>query len=73
MAEAVVAVGVVLAAGISALASLLVARLRTDNSEQHAANLAKLDSVAADVCEVKTDVRQVRAAHDRHLEWHAER
>ena len=73
MAEIFAATGLVLAAGISAVASVLVAKLRTDNTTQHQTNLDRLQDIACDVGEVKTDVREVRQAQNRHLEWHAER
>ena len=77
MAEVFAATGLVLAAGISALASILVARLRTENTTQHDANLerlahngARLDWIASDLSEVKADVIYTKEAHDRHIEWH---
>jgi len=79
VAEVFAATGLVLAAGISALASILVAKLRTENTHQHAANLDRLSlnanrlkNIATDVAEIKTDVRDTKEAHDRHIEWHIE-
>ena len=66
MAEVLAGVGLVLAAGVSGLASILVARLRTENTDQHAANLERLAAIGDDV----SDIRQ---SHTRHLEWHAEK
>ena len=77
MAEVFAATGLVLAAGISAIASILVARLRTENTSQHDANLnrlslnaERLDGIASDLSEVKADVTYTKEAHDRHIEWH---
>lgn len=77
MAEVFAATGLVLAAGISALASILVARLRTENTSQHDANLERLslnaerlNGIASDLSEVKADVTYTKEAHDRHIEWH---
>ena len=77
MAEVFAAIGLVLAAGISAMASILVAKLRGENTSQHAANLERLgrnadrlENIAEDVAEIKTSVHDQREAHDRHIEWH---
>jgi len=77
VAEVFAATGLVLAAGISALASILVARLRTENTSQHDANLERLslnaerlNGIASDLSEVKADVTYTKEAHDRHIEWH---
>ena len=77
MAEVFAATGLVLAAGISAVASVLVARLRTENTSQHDANLERLslnaerlNGIASDLSEVKADVTYTKEAHDRHIEWH---
>ena len=72
-AEWVGAFGLVAAAGVTGVFALIGARLRRENSEQHAANLSKLEAISDDVGEVKTDVREVRASQQRHLEWHAEK
>ncbi len=72
MAEVFAAAGLVLAAGVSSVASVLVARLRAENTDQHAANLQRLDAIGQDVSEVRTDVRDIRQTQTRHLEWHAE-
>ena len=70
--EWVGAIGAVGAASVTGLCGVLIARLRKENTEQHAANQAKLEAIGTDVCEVKGDVREVRSAQQRHLEWHAE-
>ncbi len=72
-AEWVGAIGLVAAAGVTGLFALIGTRLRRENTEQHAANLAKLEAISDDVGEVKTDVREVRSSQQRHLEWHAEK
>jgi len=51
---------------------VIAAALRRENTEQHAANQAKLEAIGDDMTEVKTDVREDRASQSRHLEWHAE-
>lgn len=66
------AVGAIGAACVSGLFAVGIARLRRENTEQHAVNNAKLEAIGDDICEVKTDVRDVRSAQVRHLEWHAE-
>jgi len=77
VAEVFAATGLVLAAGISALASILVARLRTENTSQHDANLERLgrnadrlENIAVDIAEIKTNVHDQGEAHERHIEWH---
>ena len=68
-------VGVVGAMGVAMVTGLfgvLISRLRKENTEQHAANQAKLEMIAGDVVEMRDDVREVRSAQQRHLEWHAE-
>ncbi len=66
------AFGAVGAALVSGIFAVLIARLRRDNTDQHAANQAKLEAIGDDIGEVKTDVREVRSSQIRHLEWHAE-
>jgi hypothetical protein len=77
MAEVFAGVGLILAAGISAIASILVARLRVENTSQHDTNIGQLErnfermgALAEDISEIKTDVRETKADHDRHIEWH---
>ena len=65
-------IGATATATITGLFGILISRLRKENTEQHAENQAKLEHIAVDVCEVKDDVREVRSAQRRHLEWHAE-
>ena len=66
------AFGVVTAALITGIFTVAANRLRRENTAQHAANQAKLESVGRDVCEVRDDVKEVRGYQVRHLEWHAE-
>jgi len=66
------AFGVVTAALITGVFTVVASRLRRENTEQHAANQAKLESVGRDVVEVRDDVKEVRGYQVRHLEWHAE-
>jgi uncharacterized membrane-anchored protein YhcB (DUF1043 family) len=70
--EWVGAIGAIGAASVTGLFGVLITRLRKENTEQHAANQAKLETISEDVGEVKMDVREVRSAQQRHLEWHAE-
>ena len=65
--------GLVGAALITGLFTLIASRLRRENTAQHAANQAKLEAIGSDVCEVKEDVREVRGAQRHHLQWHAEK
>lgn len=60
------------AALITGLLTLFASRFRAENSEQHAANLAKLGEISGQVADVRNDVRDVRRSQVRHLEWHAE-
>ena len=62
--------GLVGAALITGLFTVIAGRLRRENTAQHAANQAKLESIGVDVSEVKWDVRHVKDSHERHLEWH---
>lgn len=62
--------GLVGAALITGLFTVIASRLRRENTAQHAANLARLEAIGVDVIEVKTDVKDVKRSHDRHVEWH---
>lgn len=70
--EWVGAVGAGGSALISGVFIVIAARLRRENTEQHAANQIKLEAIGEDVREVKFDVRAVRDSHVDHLKWHAE-
>ena len=65
--------GLVGAAFITGLFTVIAGRLRRENTSQHAANQAKLEAIGVDVSEVKIDVRDVKNSHDRHLEWHLDK
>jgi len=65
-------VGTIGAALVGGVFVVIAAALRRENTEQHAANQAKLEAIGEDVSEVKMDVRDVRKSQSRHLEWHAE-
>ena len=65
--------GLVGAALITGLFTLIASRLRRENTAQHAANQAKLEAIGVDVSEVKWDVRHVKDSHERHLEWHLDK
>ena len=65
--------GLVGAALITGLFTLIASRLRRENTSQHAANQAKLEAIGMDVNEVKWDVRHVKDSHDHHLEWHLDK
>jgi len=67
------AFGAIGAALVSGVFAVLITRLRRENTDQHAANQAKLEAIGDDIGEVKTDVRDVRSSQIRHLEWHAEK
>jgi hypothetical protein len=69
--EWVGAIGAITAAVVTGLFNLVRKTVR-ENTNQHAANQAKLEAIGTDVIEVKGDVREVRSAQRRHLEWHAE-
>lgn len=70
--EWVGAIGTVAAALVGGIFVVIAAALRRENTEQHAANQAKLEAIGDDISEVKGDVRDVRKSQARHLEWHAE-
>ena len=65
--------GLVGAALITGLFTLIASRLRRENTAQHAANQVKLEAIGVDVSEVKWDVRHVKDSHERHLEWHLDK
>jgi hypothetical protein len=67
------AVGTVAAAIVGGVFIVIAAALRRENTAQHAANLARLEAIGDDVCEVRDDVKEVRGSQTRHLEWHAEK
>ena len=67
------AVGAAGSALISGVFIVIAARLRRENTSQHATNQAKLEAIGDDVKEVKYDVRNVRDSHVDHLKWHAEK
>ena len=71
--EGVGPLGLVGAALITGLFTLIASRLRKENTSQHAANQAKLEAIGMDVNEVKWDVRHVKDSHDHHLEWHLDK
>jgi len=71
--EWVGSLGLVGAALITGVFTVIANRLRRENTSQHAANLNKLEAIGADVSEVKIDVRDVKNSHDRHLEWHLDK
>jgi hypothetical protein len=65
--------GLVGAALITGLFTVIASRLRRENTSQHAANSATLRAIGEGVDEVKSDVRHVKDSHDRHLEWHLDK
>ena len=65
--------GLVGAALITGLFTVIASRLRRENTAQHAVNQAKLEAIGIDVSEVKWDVRHVKDSHERHLEWHLDK
>ena len=65
--------GLVGAALITGLFTVIASRLRRENPAQHAVNQAKLEAIGIDVSEVKWDVRHVKDSHERHLEWHLDK
>ena len=65
--------GLVGAALITGLFTIIANRLRRENTSQHAANQARLEAIGVDVNEVKWDVRHVKDSHDHHLEWHLDK
>lgn len=60
------------AALVTGLFAVFASKFRKENSDQHAANLQRLDDISDRICEVRDDVKEVRRRQDDHLEWHAE-
>jgi len=65
--------GLIGAALITGLFTVIANRLRKENTAQHAANQIRLEAIGTDVSEVKWDVRHVKDSHERHLEWHLDK
>lgn len=60
------------AALVTGLFAVFAAKFRRENTDQHAANLRRLDDISERIGEVRDDVKEVRRRQDDHLEWHAE-
>jgi hypothetical protein len=60
------------AALITGVFAIWANKFRKENTEQHGANLRRLDDIANRIGEVRDDVKEVRQAQTRHLEWHAD-
>lgn len=60
------------AALVTGLFALFAAKFRQENTDQHAANLRRLEDISERIGEVRDDVKEVRRRQDDHLEWHAE-
>jgi|TARA_B110001454_G_scaffold40792_1_gene40123 hypothetical protein len=71
--EWVGSLGLVGAALVTGLFTVIANRLRRENTSQHAANQIKLEAIGVDVREVKWDIRHVKDSHDHHLEWHLDK
>ena len=65
--------GLIGAALITGLFTVIANRLRRENTSKHAANQIKLEAIGVDVREVKWDIRHVKDSHDHHLEWHLDK
>ena len=60
------------AALVTGLFAVFAAKFRRENTDQHSANMRRLDDIADRVGEVRDDVKEVRRRQDDPLEWHAE-
>jgi len=70
--EWVGAFGLVAAAAVSGVFAVIGTKLRRENTQQHATNQAKLESIGFIVSDIRVDVRDVRKSQQNHLEWHVE-
>lgn len=69
--EWVGAIGVVGAALITGVFTVIASRFRRELTVRGDANTVRMEGLVEDVAEVKADVKEVRKDFQRHLEWHA--
>jgi len=69
--EWVGAIGLVGAAVVTGVFTVIASRFRREMTVVHDANTVRMEGLVEDVSEVKADVKEVRKDFHRHLEWHA--
>jgi len=70
-AEWIGALGLIGAAVISGVFGFFAKRFKKENEIQHLSTSLQLKGISEDVKELRDDVKGVRSAQQRHLEWHA--
>jgi len=63
----------VLAVLLGTALTVLVEKVRKENSKDHASVNNRLGEIHNDIKDVRTDVRNVNERLTDHIEWHAER
>ena len=69
--EWVGAIGLVGAALVTGVFTVVASRFRRELTVRGDANTVRMEGLVEDVSEVKVDVKEVRKDLHRHLEWHA--
>ena len=65
MAELISAIGLVSAAAVTGIFSLIASRLRKENTEQHSAAIQKLDDIQDTVSEMSEWQKDHQRFHDK--------
>ena len=65
MAELISAIGLVSAAAVTGIFSLIASRLRKENTEQHSAAIQKLDDIQETVSEMSEWQKAHQRFHDK--------
>ena len=65
MAELISAIGLVSAAAVTGIFSLIASRLRKENTEQHSAAIQKLDDIQETVSEMSEWQKDHQRFHDQ--------
>jgi hypothetical protein len=65
MAELISAIGLVSAAAVTGIFSLIASRLRKENTEQHSAAIQKLDDIQETVSEMSEWQKDHQRFHDK--------
>ena len=65
MAELISAIGLVAAAAVTGIFSLIASRLRKENTEQHSAAIQKLDDIQETVSEMSEWQKDHQRFHDK--------
>tara|TARA_R110000824_G_scaffold81278_5_gene204287 strand:- start:180 stop:389 length:210 start_codon:yes stop_codon:yes gene_type:complete len=64
MAELISAIGLVSAAAVTGIFSMIASRFRRENTEQHAASIQKLDDIQSTVTEISHWQKDHQQLHD---------